>query len=104
MTDKDIVERIGLLLESKVYFYPKRRQHWKDYYVTAVTGYKAVQWMMTLFSLMGERRREKIIECLNAWKKNKRGQVNPYTHSCGHVKVAGRKCCYDCANKWNKRT
>jgi hypothetical protein len=73
MTDQDIIERAATLLGTKVH----ERETWdrgkqtKTTYTTVLGGTWAASWMMTLYPLMGTRRREKIRECLVAWKLDK---------------------------------
>ena len=72
MTDKDVVERAAALLKVKCY--APTPPAWKigirkPIYRIMIHGYKAAQWMMLLYSLMGERRRSKIKQCLAIWRK-----------------------------------
>lgn len=73
MTDKDVVERAAALLGTKVHRYswsadrnPKHSVAW----VTQVGQQdRAAGWMMTLYPLMGARRRARIEGLLNAWRQ-----------------------------------
>lgn len=69
MTDKDVVERAATLLGGKLYgphgpYGQSTKQTWQ----VVVFGKQAAEWMMTLYSLMGIRRQEKIRELLTMWK------------------------------------
>ena len=68
MTDKDVVDRAGRLLGKTTK--PVSRTgvpaHHKDQWVVDMAGKKAAVWMMTLYSLMGERRKAKIKSILVA--------------------------------------
>ena len=70
MGDKDVVERVAHLFKTKVYKYDDYRGNTprKSMYVTVAGSNLAIQWMMTIYSLMGERRRNKIKEILDIWK------------------------------------
>jgi hypothetical protein len=90
MTDYDVVERAALLLDTPVKYsklYPNRKQ----VYRIEIFSNKAASWMMTLYSLMGERRQETILNSLTLWKeqrfKNKSGlgRKNPRTKKEGKV-------------------
>jgi hypothetical protein len=67
MTDRDVIERAARILGTRVYVQPKTAPR-KCIYATVVSGPRAAGWMMTLYSLMGERRKAKIKECLAAWR------------------------------------
>ena len=68
-TDRDVLERAKNILGGKTKV--KVRTHGygkKVQYTVRVNGTLAASWMMTLYSLMGERRRARILELLNIWK------------------------------------
>src|SRR5260221_9352025 len=66
MTDEDIMRRVGNILGSNVHQYKGQDDNFirtmkcKDTYQTTVTGIRARGWMMTLYPLMGERRKSRI--------------------------------------------
>lgn len=77
MTDRDVILRAHLLLHGNR-LEPRQytRQH-KDgrigttsWWETRVTGRRAAGWMMTVYPLMGCRRKARIRELLNKWKTN----------------------------------
>lgn len=71
MTDKDVMDRIALLLEASIYVKEdKRKEHYKDQWTARINGARAVSWMMTLYSFMGERRKAKIRQVLMEWRAN----------------------------------
>lgn len=74
MTDNDVVGRAAKLLNSKINHRVRGGQY-KDVFATAVYGSQAAGWMMTLYSLMGQRRRETIKTSLTRWRKQR--QKNP---------------------------
>lgn len=75
MTDKDIVERCATILKTKVYgpYTSKQKKKngevKKETYLLSIFGTSAASWMMTLYPFMGERRKQKIENLLNHWKK-----------------------------------
>ena len=71
MTDKDVVERAASLMGAKVIARDPKNIKWKRIYCARVHGYQAIAWMLTIYSFMGERRKEKIIENIAKWKKTK---------------------------------
>jgi hypothetical protein len=69
MGDKDVVERVAKMFGRNVSCSISKNPKWKPMYYTKVYGDKAAGWMMTLYSLMGSRRQQKIQECLGFWKQ-----------------------------------
>jgi len=70
MTDEDPVARAASIMGIS---YSKRSfvtKGGKPIFVSGVSGPRAVAWMMTLWALMGIRRRAKIQECLDCWHKS----------------------------------
>ena len=76
MTDVDIVRRAGRILGSRIggpYFHKQKRLdggNRKSFYRCGVSGHFAAAWMMTLYPLLGERRKNKIKELLEIWKSS----------------------------------
>jgi len=75
MSDEDIIQRAAAILggggKVRVRLNPKGTfEHKKPIYVFRTTGQEAIEWMFTLYSLMGERRRAKIEEIIITWKTN----------------------------------
>lgn len=69
MTDKDIVDRAAKLMQCTIQGpYQRHGTTYKPVYRLAVYGRYAISWMMTLYSLMGYRRQEKIMEILTHYK------------------------------------
>jgi len=78
MTDRDVVERAARLMGSRVRLERRAMPNRKALWRTDVHGYRAVAWMMTLYSLLGQRRRARIAESLAAWRASRRRtQGNP---------------------------
>jgi hypothetical protein len=72
MTDRDVIERIHKLIPSTVIEIKSKKLGYKPIWRWAIWGGKAAGVMMTLYPLMGERRKAKIKELLEKWKKTKR--------------------------------
>ena len=67
MKDVDIINRVGRLLDRSTYF-AGSPVYAKQQYAVCITGRPAVEWMMTVYGLMGHRRKVRILEILNYWK------------------------------------
>lgn len=106
MTDEDVICRAASLLGGKVNKRNARgtnlkgsRTHFKPLYVVYVNGRKAAGWAMTLYPLMGERRRVRIRELLSLWRTSRRRVVEDghcLIHPEGEIfrygKNGGRGC------------
>ena len=72
MTDRDVIEKAAKILGGTVYLVGEKKNRKRVWYVSVARTHQAVGWMMTLYSLMGERRKLKIKECLGSWKNDKK--------------------------------
>lgn len=117
MTDRDIVERVAGLLGGKVRGpYQPKREGSKRTWVCVVSSTRAIGWMLTLYTFMGERRREQIDSVVLRWRNHKpaprskrftgrsfkRVKTAPVCHP-ERVNVGHRLCqmCY--MREWRKR-
>lgn len=66
-TDYDVIDRVALLLDVGISFQKKRPLQNKPIYRLQLAGRRAVGWMMTLYPLMGKRRKQKILDLLRDW-------------------------------------
>lgn len=69
--DKDVVERGAEIMQNaKIYLYPQTqiRLGRQPLYRIHLVGRKAAEWMMTVYSLMGKRRQERIREIISEWQ------------------------------------
>src|SRR5439155_15076307 len=115
MTDKDVVERAKEVLHSgrKMTEYQPPSPEGKDYklaYCVTLDGRLADSWMMTLWPLLGQRRRQCIEECLRIW----RSKVAPLPltrlivpcSNCGQdtprLSGGGPRLCRPCFSVWRK--
>lgn len=69
-TDKDIIDRVSSIMDTRTYGPYKYGDNKKPWWKTETTKSTGVGWMMTLYSLMGERRKAKIAEILAEWRTN----------------------------------
>ena len=69
-TDRDVMERAGRLLGATIRgpIKYKDKPHYKPCWRLALHGSNAAGWMMSLYSLMGMRRKEQIGIALKAWR------------------------------------
>lgn len=74
MTDRDIVDRAHRMLgkdprmnQNNVFVLPPTDKN-KAKYIISLGGPRAIAWMMTLYSLMGTRRRARIRGLLSDWR------------------------------------
>jgi len=71
MTDRDVVERLARLWGANA-LGPYLKEGRRPVFAVAIHTRRAVGWMMTLYALMGERRRARIREILAAWRSYER--------------------------------
>ena len=83
MADSDVVQKVSVLWRSKISSHvpkpnPLRyplagpQPTYKRVYTTRVYGSRAAGWGMTLYCLMGERRKKGIHDILAMWRRSKR--------------------------------
>jgi len=73
MTDEDVIRRAAVLLgrpESVLACQPRAVDHKPTWRVAVQDQTLAASLMMTLYPLMGERRRSKIKEVLSVWRRS----------------------------------
>lgn len=72
MTDKDIIQRVADILGVKSFWTRQpARPGWKVSYQLTVNGQRAVDLMMRIRPMMGERRREQIDAAVSGWAPRK---------------------------------
>lgn len=88
MTDCDVIVHLNDVFPGRLT--EQYRVKWKTVYYWNVVGSKAVQVMMTVYTLMGERRRSAIESALAVWRTTRcmmpkgmglRNPASPYYHS-----------------------
>ena len=71
MTDADIVHRAATLLDGQVYG-PLGRSHiaphHRDIFRAQIKGPRAAGWMMTMYPMLGRRRREQVGLAIRRWR------------------------------------
>jgi len=68
MNDVDVVEKFKSVVKTTDKIFREERLGGNPAYVTKLYGGPAIQWMMTIYPLMGLRRKAKIREILQYWK------------------------------------
>jgi hypothetical protein len=80
MTDKDVIEKAAALLNPVYEIRVRTLPSGKESYRVVTNTSLAIQWMMTLYPLMGRRRQESIEHVLLQWrttmKRNKAQQIH----------------------------
>ena len=72
-TDKDVIAKVGNLIGSRIHRH--NGKNWyrignKQPFSVCVVNRKAIGWMMTLYPLMGERRKARIKEIILEWRNH----------------------------------
>lgn len=76
MTDKDVMIQAAKILGAHKVIRSRRVTiASKDIYRLTVFGSRAMQWMLTLYPLMGERRKAAIAKIIERWKSS---PLSPY--------------------------
>lgn len=77
MTDEDIIVRLRNIIspKSKIGVLPPRRRKNKPSFILRIHGNLAIQWMLTVYTLMGARRKAKINEILLQWDGSSRSNA-----------------------------
>ena len=68
MTDNDVVARASKIMGGSIYVNKKRTKGGKLVFHCSVWNARARGWMMTLYPLLGERRRQRIKQILGSWR------------------------------------
>lgn len=76
-TDYDVASRVKRIMKSNNTIYLRKQSYSqlaskkkREYYLKVYQS-DAIQWMMTIYILMGDRRKAKIKEILSVWKLHK---------------------------------
>ena len=67
MTDLDVIQRAHRILGTPVPIITRMSRGRQPFHLLKVHGSLAIQWAMTLYSLMGKRRKLKIQELIGMW-------------------------------------
>lgn len=82
MIDRDVIERLASLLGGHVYG-PRDRSHVKPthqpIWTAHLKGPGAAAWMMTIYPLLGRRRRSQVALALRRWRAMKYVRISPAT-------------------------
>jgi len=105
MTDRDVVERVGVLIERAVIPVRKRLAHHKTPYVTTIKGAPALSLMRAIYPHMGALRKEDIDHALASWRGHRVRWQRPAAHcSAGGCQRPGarRGLCERHYDRWWK--
>lgn len=76
MTDEDIIKKVCEIIGTKYYMPTKPKEHYKQTYKTNLRGKPALNIMLQILPLMGERRSKKIKECVASHLEKPRGKIS----------------------------
>ena len=71
MTDRDVIERFQLEFAPHNKIYVRYADGCKPFYNLKIVGKRAIGLMFMFFSMLGQRRKERIKEILRAWQEAK---------------------------------
>jgi len=74
LTDLDVLEKAKSIFGGKIYELKKRKVHWKDAWTWTLRGENAYLLMMQIRNYMGDRRKNKIDECMANYNKYLHGK------------------------------
>ena len=74
MTDQDVIQRVGKFLQATA-SYMETLPSGKAMYGVKFQGHKAAEWMMIMYTLLGQRRKAQVRKALSAWRSHR--QPNP---------------------------
>ena len=75
MCDLDILKRLQAILGPYAHLRERTetqlRPHWRTRYILQICGPALASWLMTLYPLLGERRKKAALAALTTWKAMK---------------------------------
>jgi len=77
-TDYDVAMRISNIMCNRLTKVKPYNYSRKQSYKVRLSSTRAIQWMMTLYPLLGNRRQEKIREIITFWKNSVDGRTVRY--------------------------
>lgn len=92
MTDEDVVAKARIIIktDNKISIYKPRQGQNKPSYKITISGITAISWMMTLYPLMGRRRKETIRNVIKEWKlTSNRSSDSDYCKNGHPLLIAG---------------
>lgn len=104
MTDRDVVERAGRLLDRAVVPLRRRREHHKTPFAVTVKGAPAVDLMVALHRFMGAKRQTEIQRAVHSWHKRRshRRQTGSCAIAACALRASKRGLCKRHYNRWWK--
>ena len=80
MTDQDVIAKVADMWGVKYHFASPQKSHHKGSWRTALTGGRAVDWMMRLRPWMGERRSGQIDRAIELFRQIQRNPKRRLLH------------------------
>jgi|SRR6185369_2741093 len=71
MCDKDIIERLAKIFGKPVYSHLSNNKIYSSQYAVYVTSVSAVEWMFTVYSFLGIRKRKQVDDAIRRWLPQK---------------------------------
>ena len=102
-TDYDVISRVAeIFCITSIHNRKRYNSKNKQAYMVSCVGVKAASWGMTIYSMMGKRRKEQISGMLYEWRL--RPAIIRPINRCGHPERAhsGRYMCRYCYNMWKQ--
>lgn len=92
MTDEDIIVKARSLTKpnAKILIKDYSNKNHKTSYTFYILGDPAISWMMTIYSLMGRRRKEQIREVINNWNSMVGKNTEPARNQAQLIKILAR--------------
>jgi hypothetical protein len=90
-TDLDVIQHAARLLDVPVTRVVDERENRKDCYALIIQGQRAAEWMMTLYTLMGERRKAKIRVILFNFRSFQKRGPNISTRYSNEVRTQSKR-------------
>ena len=101
MTDEDVIAKVGNMWNVRVV-------HHGNMYKVQVGGSYAIGWMMTLYTFLGKRRKEKVVLITKIWREHIHARASKgiramaKCHPDRIVRALGR-CDYCYGKHWRKK-
>lgn len=87
MTDRDVVERVAAITGTPSAVKPVQPRGSPSYlpqFRISIGGRRAIEWMMTLYPILSQRKQTKVREILARWKQHQR-KSNPVMRYYAHL-------------------
>ena len=99
MTDKDVVERVGRLIERAVLTLRPREPHHKTPYMTTIKGTPAAHLMLAARPFLGIARQLQLDAAIASWRRNRTRRLDS-AWAVASVAPDVHGCTYECDFSW----